>query len=269
MDSSQEMTANKSFGRVGKLFMLLAGSISVVSLGAAVFFYMEYRQAINGKDPKQDEVAAMVGKIGKLMELPTGEMPTLATVADKEKLSEQSFFKGAENGDKILIYPESGRAILYRPSIGKIVDVTAIRVQNEASSEEVKTTDAAPEAPVVPEMPAAGEVQSEASDQAVAAEPAKVSFLNGSSKVGVTQAAEDRLMAAYPDGVEVISKEKASKDDYIGIVIADVTGRAAIKASEVAMAIGGTVGSLPAGETVPEGTDILVIVGNSAVTAKQ
>lgn len=244
--------------------MGVAGVISLLSLGAAVFFYTQYRTALSEKGAQENELAEVLGQVERLMELPAGETPTLATVADKEKLSEQAFFKNAENGDKILIYTESGRAVLYRPSSGKIVDVTTINIQNEATPSE---TPVAPEAvPVTEEIPSETPVET-----AAAAEPAKVVFLNGSTKVGVTQSAEDTLIAAYPEGVTVIAKEKASKSDYVGTIIADVTGRAAIKASEVAMAIGGTVGSLPAGETVPEGADILVVIGNSAAptAAKQ
>lgn len=58
------------------------------------------------------------------MELPAGEQPTLATVADQEKLKGQDFFSHAQNGDKLLIYPKAKKAILYRPSTGKIIEVT-------------------------------------------------------------------------------------------------------------------------------------------------
>lgn len=269
MASLEEAAAGQSAGRAGKVFMLIAGGISIISLGAAVFFYTQYRTAISEKGSQANELAEVLGQVEQLMELPAGETPTLATVADKEKLSEQAFFKNAENGDKILIYTESGRAVLYRPSSGKIVDVTAVNVQNETTTPETTESPAPEETSATPEtIPATEETPSETSAESVAAAgPAQVVFLNGSTKVGVTQAAEDKLMAAYPDGVAVMAKEKASKSDYVGTIIADVTGRAAIKASEVAMSIGGTVGSLPADETIPEGADIVVIIGNSAVPA--
>jgi hypothetical protein len=55
------------------------------------------------------------------------EQPTLASVTDKSKLSDQPFFQKAENGDKILIFVQSRKAILYRPSIKKIIDVAPIQ----------------------------------------------------------------------------------------------------------------------------------------------
>ena len=259
MTSPQETAVGQSAGRVGKVFMLLAGAVSVASLGAAVFFYTEYRQAVREKGPQQDELVAVLGKVEKLMELPAGETPTLATVADKEKLSEQSFFKNAENGDKILIYTESGRAILYRPSTGKIVDVTAVNIQNEAAPAETSVPEETPAAPEA--EPVTEEIAPEA---ALPTGPAQVVFLNGSTKVGVTQTAEEKLVAAYPEGVVVMAKEKAAKSDYTGILVADVTGRTTSRASEIATTLGGTVTALPAGETAPDGADIVVIIGNAA-----
>jgi len=62
------------------------------------------------------------------MELPKDEEPTIATVLDKEKLKDQLFFAKAENGDKVIIYSKNQKAILYRPSINKIIDVAPISI---------------------------------------------------------------------------------------------------------------------------------------------
>lgn len=76
----------------------------------------------------EKESLAIVAKVGKLISLPKGEEPTVATVTDKEKLSDQPFFKDAENGDKVLIYKQSSKAILYRPSTNKVIDVTSVNI---------------------------------------------------------------------------------------------------------------------------------------------
>ena len=60
------------------------------------------------------------------MLLPQNETPTLATVSDLHALEGQAFFKNAKEGDKVLMYLRSQRAILYRPSIDRIIEVGPI-----------------------------------------------------------------------------------------------------------------------------------------------
>lgn len=54
------------------------------------------------------------------------EIPSMATVTDKEKLGDEPFFQAAENGDKVIIYSASKRAYLFRPREQKIIDMTVI-----------------------------------------------------------------------------------------------------------------------------------------------
>jgi hypothetical protein len=69
--------------------------------GAAGYFYYKYKQATRTVDIKE-EIAQLVETIGAVMELPSDETPTLATVTDREKLTDQPFFE-VGNGDKVLI----------------------------------------------------------------------------------------------------------------------------------------------------------------------
>jgi len=70
--------------------------------------------------------------VGKLMELPH-ETPTIATVTDVNKLEDQPFFAKAQNGDKVLIFSAAQRAIIYRPSTNKVIDITPIQTAPSAS----------------------------------------------------------------------------------------------------------------------------------------
>jgi hypothetical protein len=70
------------------------------------------------------ETKILTDRIGRFMELPADEQPNLATVTDQEKLKGQDFFAQAQNGDKLLVYPKARKAILYRPSTKKIIEVS-------------------------------------------------------------------------------------------------------------------------------------------------
>ena len=73
-----------------------------------------------------DEAKSVVEAVGKLIILPQNEQPTVATVADLSKLQGQPFFANAQVGDKVLIYANAGKAILYRPSTDQIIELAPI-----------------------------------------------------------------------------------------------------------------------------------------------
>jgi hypothetical protein len=80
----------------------------------------------NPSTASKESTQQLVVKVGKLVELPSGETPTTATVSDASKLKNQEFFAQAQNGDKVLIYSKSKRAVLYRPSSNKIIEYAAV-----------------------------------------------------------------------------------------------------------------------------------------------
>lgn len=64
--------------------------------------------------------------VGKLVVLPANEKPTIATVTDLTELQKQEFFRQAKVGDKVIIYAEAGKAILYSPTSNKIVEMAPL-----------------------------------------------------------------------------------------------------------------------------------------------
>lgn len=72
------------------------------------------------------EVAAIVAKVGRLIDLPQGETPTIATVSDLQKLQNEPFFAKAKQGDIVLIYTGAQEAYLYDPVQDKLVEVAPI-----------------------------------------------------------------------------------------------------------------------------------------------
>jgi hypothetical protein len=77
----------------------------------------------------QYEASQLTEKIGDFIQLPNEEA-TLAIVKDVDKLRSQEFFKSAENDDKVLIFPKSGRALLYRPSTDKVIEYAKVILLN-------------------------------------------------------------------------------------------------------------------------------------------
>jgi len=107
--------------------------IAVLGLGAA--YYYNSQLAKFKKNPQQlaqEEVASVVGRVSQIMVLPEGEQPTLATVADPSRLKDQPFFAKAKVGDKVLLYANARKAILYDPVANKIVEVAPINIGNPA-----------------------------------------------------------------------------------------------------------------------------------------
>lgn len=116
--------------------LIVAGVVlAVVLIGFLSFQYMNTRNELKkARDPKaaaKIEAEELAVKIGKVAELPTNERPTVSTVADKDKLQSQLFFKRVQNGDKVLIYTKAERVVLYRPSTGKIIEFMTLSNNTE------------------------------------------------------------------------------------------------------------------------------------------
>jgi hypothetical protein len=96
-------------------------------LTASGYYFYKFQKIKNNPElAKQEETRVIINKVGGLMNLPKDEEPILATVVGKEKLQDRNFFKNAENGDKILIYVKAKKAILFRPSTEKIIEVSPL-----------------------------------------------------------------------------------------------------------------------------------------------
>jgi hypothetical protein len=88
----------------------------------------QLEQAKNSPSGSGSQTDQLVGKVGRLVDLPPGETPTIATVNDSTKLKNQAFFADAKNGDKVLIYSKAGKAVLYRPSTNRIIEYSTVNL---------------------------------------------------------------------------------------------------------------------------------------------
>ena len=101
--------------------------------GAGIYYYRQYTQAIKrAADPKL-EVKELLTKLGKLIELPTTEEPTVATVTNADQIKSQPFFTKAKNGYRVVLYTNGRLAILYDDVANKIINVGTINVSNTAT----------------------------------------------------------------------------------------------------------------------------------------
>lgn len=113
-------------------FSVILILVLLLSFSLTFYFYKKY-QAVQKTLQKQKQLSSedrekLIAQVGKLIELPKEEA-TVAVVSDKEKLKNQPFFQNAKNGDRVLIFTKAKKAILYRPSTNKIIEVSQINLE--------------------------------------------------------------------------------------------------------------------------------------------
>ncbi len=153
----------------------------------------------------------LVLEVGKLIELPIGEDPTVATVTDITKLKDQPFFAKAKNGDKVLIYTNARKAILYDPQAKKVIDIAPINI---------------------------------GSPSAQTLGP-KIVLRNGTKTLGLATKVETELKKVVP-GLNVIVKENAA-DDYDKTVIVLLNDAGKDLALNLAKIFNASASALPTG----------------------
>ena len=126
--------------KISKKFWLLALLVLLILLGAGLILSQNIFSSKKDTQPEVNEVNDLISEVGKLVALPEGETPTIATITDIEKIKGQPFFQKAKNGDKVLIYTNAKKAILYDPNAKKIIDVAPINIGSPSG----QTTSPAP-----------------------------------------------------------------------------------------------------------------------------
>ena len=123
-----EKQERKKGGKSRKKRLLTVVIIALVVFGGAGFAGYKYMNTESYKQKRAETATKnLVKKIGKLMVLPEGQDPAVFNIEDPETLvAQQAFFKGAEQGDKLIVYPELSRAIIYSPKRDVIVNVGPI-----------------------------------------------------------------------------------------------------------------------------------------------
>lgn len=226
--------------------------IVAIAVGGGVYFFTKGSSQANlaTKQNQDDEAARLAAVVGKVYDLPGGEVPTIATVSDVSKLSEQEFFKRAMNGDKVLIYTKAKKAILYRPSTNKIIEVGPVNINTASQKPDV--AEASTSASAKPEKTTSSEAQ----------KTLKVTILNGTKAKGVAAKMEDQLQAYEDIPTEVVGKGN-SAGDYEETIVVDLSGKNGAAVKKLAAFAKGKVALLPKVEAAPAGSDILIILGDN------
>lgn len=218
--------------------IVIGASVALLLLAAvtpALYFYRRYQQVqqqlSNSNEAAAAELQSVTEAVGELVHVPPDEEPTLATVTNKDQLQNQPFFVQSENGDKVLIYTQAKKVYLYRPSTGKLVDMTTLN-------------------PVAEESLAQPAFQEEI----------KVLLRNGTTAAGLTRTIEPRIKAALPN-LSIVKRENASKSDYEQTLVVVFNPELQEQGTVVANSLQASVSALPEGESQPKNVDILIIIG--------
>jgi len=119
--------------------------ITIVAVLLAGYFY--YQLHVMQQNPQaiaQKEATELMAKVSRLIVLPSGETPTIATISDPALLTGQQFFASAKKGDKVLIYTQAKKAILYSVLMDKIIDVAPLNIGTQAAVTPPTTTTPTP-----------------------------------------------------------------------------------------------------------------------------
>ena len=103
-----------------------------IIVGLSVFYWYGVQTTIeDSAKESREETIKLLAEISKIIVLPDNEIPVIATVNDPIKLSDQPFFIKAKVGDKVLIYPNNKKAILYSPENNKIIEVAPLNIETQ------------------------------------------------------------------------------------------------------------------------------------------
>lgn len=227
-----------------KLIGVLALLLLIAAAGTGYYFFTKYQNTqkelqMVKTDPNtlqkaaQEEVKRLVAEVGKIIELPANEDPTVATITDIEKLKDQPFFKNAKNGDKVLIYTNSKKAILYDPIAHKVIDVAPVNIGSSSAQQ---------------------------------TQQARIVLLNGTTSVGLTNKVEADIRQGFPQA-NISAKGNATKSDYEKTIVVALNDQAKDAAANLAKVINvSSADSLPAGENKPPNADIVILIGKDRTT---
>lgn len=240
---------HKSFGMHPGIFIgVFLFSLGIIASGLLFFKYQKAQQEIKNlkvlgtqNQKTQDnptDLSKVISNVSKLMRLPTGEEPTVATIVDIDKVKTQPAFQNARNGDKILLYANAKKMIIYNPADNVIDDVVSI-----SSSASITPS---------------------SSPSAIQQSPVKVGLKNGTTAQGLAAKMENDIKKSFPD-INLTSRDNAVNTNYDKSLLIVFNQTVKDYAEKLAKAFNLSIDNLPPGESQPQGVDLLIIVGKDKI----
>lgn len=227
-------------GKPNTVMLILAAAALAGILSAGFFYYQlgktqgyfwSKKAPQASQKGEQEAIAQLVKEVGKLIDLPANETPTVATVTDVNKLKAETFFQNARNGDKVLIFQNARKVILYNPPSKKIINVGPFSL---------------------------------GSSQATPSAQVKIALRNGTSTPAMAVKIEGVLKKTFPEAA-VVSKENAASSNFEKTLVVVLNNALKDIAAGLARSLSASVVDLPSGESRPKDADILIIVGKDKV----
>lgn len=219
--------------------------ISVIALAVSFWAFWQSKQKLSvltnpdqASELNAEQTAQLLEKVKLLAVLPNEPTPVVATINDVETLaSRQAFYKDAHNGDKLIVFARSRKAIIFDEKNNRIVNIGPIFYTDAEGNNQ--TTPLSQEGKL------------------------NIDLRNGSNTKDKGVTMRDKLM---PNGSFVISKlAKAANSNYSGITLVDLVAGDA--KNDLIQALAKELGAVtitqqvPDGETAPN-AEVLVILGN-------
>lgn len=190
------------------------------------------------------EVQALLDKVQSMVVVPEDEAPTLATVVEVTELRKQPFFKNAVIDDKLFVYQQSRLAILFRPSVEKLVNMATLFDGSTGAT---------------PAAGAAQQVQGVTTQkQAEALQQHRIAVYYATDSAALRTQISDALSTMSDTKLAVEALTRGT--EYKGVTVIDLKGSQDELVQELVEKLDGRQGDMPEEEDTPD-ADILLIVG--------
>jgi len=117
--------------RLRTIAIILLVVLCLAATATSAVFYKKYKDS---QDTSQAQQKRLVAQLAKVLDLPEA-VPTVVTVANKNKLTNKALAARVEDKDMLLIYSSTKRIVIYRPSISKVIDMLSFESQPDLTAE--------------------------------------------------------------------------------------------------------------------------------------